>query len=726
MFMSNELQRPACREKRSQAAMAASFSCIQSSHPPSLPPRPTSGKTLVNEKCPTQSHPTLLLLEKCSSMAQLQQIHAQMLRTGLFSDAFAASQVIAFCALKPSGSLSYARLAFAQIANPTSFAFNSIIRGYTNSNSPREAVLFYREIIQGGLIPDNFTFPSLFKSCGDSGEGEQLHCHVFKFGFASDSYVQNTLMNMYANHGCLSEARVVFDKMTVKNVVSFATMIAAYAKWDLPREAFGLFHQMEFENVVPNEAALVNVLVACARARDLRMAKWVHEYIDENQIEFSTILTAALMDVYCKCGSVSLARKLFDDLPDKNLFCWNIMINGHVEDSDYKEALVLFQEMQRRGFVPDEVTMASLLLACSHLGAFELGKWLHAYISKEKIEVDVVLGTALVDMYARCGSIESASQIFNSTPQRDVMTWTAMIRGLAMSGNGEKALELFNEMQRSGLKPDAITFISVLTACSHAGLVDEGFSYFNSMSSLYNIQPTIEHYGCMVDLLGRAGYVERAEEFMRNMPIAPDKFVLGGLLGACRIHGNLDIAERASQQLLELDPTNGGAYVLMSNIYGFLGKWDEVNRTRELMAARNVQKPPGCSLIEVDGIIHEFGMGDKSHPQSHEIYLMLEDMIQRLKVAGYIPNKSEVLLDMDEEEKENALCCHSEKLAVAFGLISTHPGTLIRVVKNLRVCDDCHTATKVITKVYNREIVVRDRNRFHHFKDGSCSCKDFW
>ncbi|OVA06548.1 Pentatricopeptide repeat [Macleaya cordata] len=581
-------------------------------------------------------------------------------------------------------------------------------------------------MIENGLFPDNFTFPSLFKSCGDLNLGKQLHCHSTKFGFASDSYIQNTLMNMYSNCGSLVSARKMFDKMSEKGVVSWATMIDAYTHWDQPIKAIELFQRMELENVKPNEVTLVNVLTACARARDLEMGKWVHKYIDENGLGFRVVLTTALMDVYCKCGCFSLAQELFDKIPDKNLFHWNIMINGYVEDSDYEEALLLFREIQIKGIKADKVTMVSLLLACTHLGALELGLWLHAYIEKENIEVDVVLGTALVDMYTKCGSTEKALEVFHEMPKRDVMTWTAMIVGLAMCGQGEKALEFFYEMQKSGVKPDAITFVGVLAACSHTGLVDEGYSHFDSMLTVYGIQPSIEHYGCMVDMLGRAGKIAAAEELIREMPMKPDYFVLGGLLGACRIHGNLDAAERAAQQLLELDPNNGGTYVLLSNIYSSLGKWEKAKETRELMIERNIKKPPGCSLIEVDGIVHEFFKGDMLHPQSSEIYEMLEDMICRLKVAGYVPNKSEVLFDMDEEEKENALSLHSEKLAISFGLISTSPGTPIRVVKNLRVCIDCHSATKLISRIYNREIILRDRNRYHHFKDGLCSCKDFW
>ncbi|XP_021817716.1 pentatricopeptide repeat-containing protein At2g29760, chloroplastic-like isoform X2 [Prunus avium] len=675
---------------------------------------------------PIEPHPCLALLDKCSTMSELKQIHAQLLRTGLFFDAFTASKVVAFSALEGSGSLHYARLVLTQIPNPTTYTCNSVIRGYTNKDLPREAIFFYQEMIIQGWVPDRFTFPSLFKSCGDLWEGKQLHCHSTKLGFVSDSYIQNTLMNMYSNCGCLISARKVFDKMLEKSVVSWATMIDAYAHWDQPIEAVKLFDKMESESVDPNEVTLVNVLTACAKARDLKMAKRVHQYIEEYGFGNHLKLNTALMDVYCKCGCVLLARDLFDKMPEKNLFSWNIMINGHVEDSNYDEAFLLFREMQLKGEKGDKVTMVSLLLACSHLGALELGKWLHAYIEKEKIELDVALGTTLVDMYAKCGSIDGASEVFRKLPEKDVMTWTALISGFAMCGQGKKALEHFHEMQMSGVKPDAITFVGVLAACSHAGLVDEGISHFNSMHEVYGIQPSIEHYGCMVDILGRAGRIAEAEELIRKMQMPPDRFVLGGLLGACRVHGNLEAAERAAQQLLELDPDDDGAYVLLSNLYSSMKKWKEAKRIRELMAERNVKKAPGCSLIEVDGIVHEFVKGDSSHPQSTNIYEMLQDMIERLKKAGYVPEKSEVLLDIDEEEKETALSLHSEKLAIAFGLISTNPGTTIRVVKNLRVCSDCHTATKIISKVYNREIIVRDRNRFHRFQDGSCSCKDFW
>ncbi|KAB5514232.1 hypothetical protein DKX38_028138 [Salix brachista] len=701
-----------------------------SSENPLLPRNPTASPfamitSSIND--PNQPHLCIVSIEKCSSMSQLKQIHAQMLRTGLFFDPFTASKIVAFCSLQDSGNLQYARLVFSQISNPTSYTCNSIIRGCADKKLHQESLLFYQEMMVQGLIPDRYTFPSLFKSCRNSSEGKQIHSHSTKFGFASDAYAQNTLMNMYSNCGCLESARKVFDKMEDKTVVSWATMIGVHAQWDQPNEAVRLFDRLiKSENVRPNEVTLVNVLAACARARDVAMVKRIHEYIDEHGFGCHVVLNTALMDVYCKCGCVKLARDLFDKAREKNLFSWNIMINGHVEDSNYEEALLLFREMQTRGIKGDKVTMAGLVLACTHLRALELGKWCHACIMKQRIEVDVALGTALVDMYAKCGSIETAIQVFHGMPEKDVMAWTALILGLAMCGQAENALQYFGEMQIEGVEPDAITFVGVLAACSHAGFVDEGIAHFNSMSDTYDIQPTVEHYGGLVDMLGRAGRIADAEELIESMPMAPDHFVLGGLLGACRIHGNLEAAERAAKQLLDIDPYHSGTYVLLSNIYKSSKKWEEAKRTRELMAERGMKKPPGCSQIEVHGVVHEFVKGDSSHQQSSEIHEMLEDMISKLKKAGYVPDKSEVLFDIAEEEKETELSLHSEKLAIAYGLLSTSVGTPIRVVKNLRICSDCHSATKLISKLYNREIIVRDRSRFHHFKDGTCSCRDFW
>lgn len=319
-----------------------------------------------------------------------------------------------------------------------------------------------------------------------------------------------------------------------------------------------------------------------------------------------------------------------------------------------------------------------------------------------------------------------AWDVFEKMEKKEVFTWNAMICGLGMHGRAEDAIELFFKMQKQKFRPNGITLLGVLSACAHSGMVDEGLRIFNSMEEVYGIEPGMEHYGCVVDLLGRAGLLGEAEEVMYSMPMEPSAAVWGALLGACRKHGDVELGERVGKILLELEPQNSGRYALLSNIYARAGRWDDVANVRKLMKERGVKTSTGISMIDFDGVVHEFKMGDGSHPQMKNIYLMLKNMIKRLKMEGYSPNTSQVLFDIEEEEKEAELQYHSEKLAIAFGLINTKPGTTIHVVKNLRMCEDCHSAFKLISQVYDREIIVRDRARYHHFKTGTCSCKDFW
>lgn len=438
----------------------------------------------------------------------------------------------------------------------------------------------------------------------------------------------------------------------------------------------------------------------------------------------------SIINANVKAGLVDIARKLFDEMPERNVISWSCMINGYGRSGEYKEALVLFREMQKvevNGVKPNEFTVSSVLLACGRLGALEHGKWVHAYIGKCGMEVDVVLGTSLVDMYAKCGSIERAKWVFdNMGPNKDVMACSAMISGLAMHGHAEECLELFAKMTNYGVRPNAVTFLGVLCACVHGGLVSEGQEYFRRMSEEFGITPLIQHYGCMVDLYGRAGLIEEACVLVKSMPMEPDVLVWGALLSGSRMHGDIETCEIALKKLIELDPTNSGAYVLLSNVYAKRGRWADVRHVRDLMEARGIKKVPGCSLVELGGVLHEFLVGDDSHPETREMYKMLDEIMKRLKMEGYVGNTNEVLLDLDEEGRELAISLHSEKLAIAFCFLKTSPGTPIRIVKNLRICSDCHVAIKMISRVFDREIVVRDCNRFHHFKGGSCSCKDYW
>ncbi|KAL2323658.1 hypothetical protein Fmac_028037 [Flemingia macrophylla] len=471
------------------------------------------------------------------------------------------------------------------------------------------------------------------------------------------------------------------------------------------------------------QTSLINMYSSCAT---FIYARQVFDKISHPDITCWN----AIIHANAKAGMIHIARKLFDQMPERNVISWSCMIHGYVSCGEYKAALSLFrrlQMLQGRNLQPNEFTMSAVISACARLGALEHGKWVHAYINKSGIKVNVVLGTSLIDMYAKCGSIERAKCMFDSMgPEKDVMAWSAMIAAFAMHGLSVECFELFARMVNHGMSPSAVTFVSVLCACVHGGLVSEGKEYFKSMMNEYGISPTVQHYGCMVDLYSRAGRIEDAWSVVNSMPMEPDVMIWGTLLSGARMHGDIQTCEISIMKLLELDPTNSSAYVLLSNVYAKLGRRREARHLRDVMEIRGIKKVPGCSLVEIDGVIREFFAGDTSHPETPDIYRMLDEVMKRLEKHGYVRNTGEVLLDLDEEGKEFALSLHSEKLAIAYCFLRTSPGTTIRIVKNLRICSDCHVAFKMISREFIREIVVRDCNRFHHFKNGVCSCKDYW
>ncbi|XP_030967844.1 pentatricopeptide repeat-containing protein At2g29760, chloroplastic-like [Quercus lobata] len=435
-----------------------------------------------------------------------------------------------------------------------------------------------------------------------------------------------------------------------------------------------------------------------------------------------------MLDGYAKLGEYDEAQHVFDAMPRKDIAAWNALISAFEQNGKPKEALAVFRELQlSKDAKPDEVTLVCALSASAQLGAMDLGRWIDVYIKKHGIKLNCHLTTSLIDMYAKCGDLEKALEVFYSVERKDVFVWSATIAGLAMHGHGRAALDLFSKMLEAKVKPNAVTFTNLLCACSHRGLVNEGQRLFYQMEPVYGVVPGEKHYACMVDILGRSGLLQEAVKLIEKMPILPTASVWGALLGACRLHGNIELAEQACSHLLELDPRNHGAYVLLSNIYAKTGKWDRVSGLRKIMRDFGLKKEPGCSSIEVNGIVHEFLVGDNSHKLSKEIYSKLDEIAAKLKSVGYVPNKSHLLQLVEEEDvKEQALNLHSEKLAIAYGLISMGPSQLIRVVKNLRVCGDCHSVAKLISGLYDREILLRDRYRFHHFRGGNCSCMDYW
>lgn len=656
--------------------------------------------------------------------------------------------------------MNYARLLFDKIPDPSVYIWNTMMKGYSRIECPSHAVSMYVDMLRRNVEPDNYTYPFLLKGFTrnitvECGKG--LHAHVVKFGFESNVYVQNALIHMYVLCGKIDIARGVFDMSLKKDVVTWNAMISGYNRIKQFDESRNLFDEMEKERMLPTSVTLVTVLSACSKLKDLDVGKRVHQYVKDCEVEHNLILDNALIDMYAVCGEMGtalgifesmnnrdviswtaivtgyanlgqldLAQKYFEQMPEKDLVSWTAIIDGYLQVNQFKEALTLFRRMQTSNVKPDQFTMVSILTACAHLGAFEMGEWIKAYIDKNKIEKDAFVGNALIDMYFKCGNVEKAFTIYNEMPYRDKFTWTAMIVGLATNGHGEEALNMFSQMLEASIIPDEITYIGVLCACTHAGLVDEGRKFFARMTAQHGIGPNVVHYGCMVDLLGRAGHLREAHKVIMKMPIRPNSIVWGALLGACRVHRDAKMAEMAAKELLEVEPENGAVYSMLCNIYAACNRWENLRELRKVMMDKGIKKTPGCSLIEMNGSVHEFVAGDKSHPQCEQIYAKLVVIREDLKFAGYKPDISEVFLDIGEEDKECAVYQHSEKLAIAFGLINSGPGITIRIVKNLRMCVDCHHVAKLVSKVYNREVIVRDRTRFHHFRHGLCSCKDYW
>ncbi|XP_043707867.1 putative pentatricopeptide repeat-containing protein At3g23330 [Telopea speciosissima] len=524
----------------------------------------------------------------------------------------------------------------------------------------------------------------------------------------------------------MKSVRKVFDGMPKRDVVSWNTVIAGLAQNGIYEEALMMVTKMGDTGLKPDSFTLSSVLPIFAEYVDVSKGKEIHGYALRQGLDTDVFIGSSLIDMYAKCTRVENSRWVFFLLPQRDAISWNSVIAGCVQNGLFDEGLQLFRHMLMANIKPRHVTFSSIMPACAHLTTLHLGKQLHGYIIRSWFDDNLFIGSSLVDMYAKCGNIRSARWIFDKMESPDMVSWTAMIMGYALHGCAHDSLSLFQQMEMESVRPNYVAFVAVLTACSHGGLIDKALILFNSMIQDYSISPGIEHYAAVADLLGRAGRLEEAYEFISNMHIEPTGSVWATLLAACRVHKKVELAEKVASKIFELDPQNMGSYVLMSNIYAAAGRWNDAAKLRITMKGKGMKKKPACSWIEVKNKLHAFVAGDNSHPYYDRINEALKVLLEQMEREGYVPNTDDVLHDVEEEQKRYILCSHSERLAIGFGIISTPPGTTIRVTKNLRVCVDCHTATKFISKIVGREIVVRDVSRFHHFKDGKCSCSDYW
>lgn len=671
-----------------------------------------------------------LVLKSCAILGALaygRHAHSFFIVSGLEPDAFVTSTLIDMYA--KCSTVSDSHRVFDDANAKDVIVWTSMIASYAQQGDKEAVLQLFNQMQLEGIHPNRITCLTILKVCSSSAaleDGRRLHTFILGNGMEFDVALSNTLVDMYAKCSSINDACHLFDKIVSRNVVSWNVMITAYVEARLNNEAVMLFEEMQEKGVTPNQLTLVAVLKGCVQLENVELGMSVHACIVEILFEVDNFLQSNLLDMYAKCGSMKDARKVFNDMDKANVVSWTTLIAGYTREGHGKEALALFERMKQECVNPDEIAISSALNACASLGALQHGKRIHEEIMNG-LYCQVMVRNALIDMYAKCGSLRDASEVLASQQGlRDVVSWNTIISGYAQQGIGKQALQYFEKMLEEGQKPDNTTFLAVLTACRHAGLVEQGRQHFDSMSQDYGILPTMDHYACMVDLLCRAGHVDEAEAFILKMEVEPDALVWMSLLGGCRCRGHIETAKRAYKHILKLNATLPGAYVIMSNIFATAGMWKDLAKVRKEMDLLGFRKKAGHTWIEVEDEIHMFSGADRSHPRVKDIQAELKRLALVMKEAGYRPKWSNTLDSTEYDEEEAFFCEHSEKLAVAYGLISTSPGTPIRITKNLRVCGDCHADLKMISEIEGREIFARDASRFHHFNCGVCSCGDYW
>ncbi|XP_010520251.1 PREDICTED: pentatricopeptide repeat-containing protein At3g46790, chloroplastic [Tarenaya hassleriana] len=583
--------------------------------------------------------------------------------------------------------------------------------------------------------PTQQAYELLILSCAHQSclsDALRVHRHILDNGFDQDPFLATKLIGMYSELGYVDYARKVFDGTRKRTIYVWNALFRALSLAGQGEEVLDLYRKMNKIGVQSDRFTYTYVLKACVASEctgnHLKKGKEIHAHITRRGYNSHVYIMTTLVDMYARFGCVDYASSVFNEMPVKNVVSWSAMIACYAKNGKPFEALEIFHEMMKetQDSSPNSITMVSVLQACAAISALEQGKLIHGYLLRRRLHSIMPVMSALVTMYARCGKLELGQRVFDQMVNRDVVSWNSLISSYGVHGYGRKAIQIFEEMIANGCSPSPVTFVSVLGACSHEGLVEEGKKLFDSMWREHRIRPQVEHYACMVDLLGRADRLDEAAKMVEDMRIEPGPKVWGALLGSCRIHCNVELAERASRRLFELEPRNAGNYVLLTDIYAEAQMWDEVKRVKKLLESRGLQKLPGRSWIEVRRRMYSFVSEDEFNPHIEQIHALLVRLAEEMKEKGYVPQTKGVLYELETEEKERIVLGHSEKIAVGFGLINTAKGEPIRITKNLRLCEDCHLFTKFISKFMDKEILVRDVNRFHSFKNGVCSCGDYW
>ncbi|KAK7319297.1 hypothetical protein RJT34_04016 [Clitoria ternatea] len=584
-----------------------------------------------------------------TNLSKGKEIHSYLLKNAFFASPPAITSLISMYSKCTHMDYALKVFNFPTHLDKNVFAYNAIIAGFVANGLSQHGFALYRQMRHLGILPDKFTFPCVIRACGDAVENfevKKIHGLLFKLGLEFDVFVGSALVNTYLKFAMLVEAHEVFEELPVRDVVLWNSMVTGYAQIGKFEEALRVFRRMGENGLVPSRYTATGVLSIFSVIRDFDNGCAVHGFVTKMGYDSSTVVSNALIDMYGKCKCVSDALSVFDIMNEKDIFSWNSIIAVHEHCGDHYGTLRIFDRMLGNGVQPDLVTVTAVLPACTHLAALMHGREIHGYMvvngfGKEESNSDfdyVLLNNALMDMYAKCGNMRDARMLFDNTREKDVASWNIMITGYGMHGYGDEALDMFSRMCKAHMTPNEISFVGLLSACSHAGMVKEGLEFLSEMESKYGVSPSIEHYTCVIDMLCRAGQLMEAYDLVQIMPFKADPVGWRSLLAACRLHKDTDLAEIAARKVIELEPGHCGNYVLMSNVYGVVGRYEEVSEVRHTMKQQNVKKRPGCSWIELMNGVHVFITGDRNHPQTDFIYAGLNSLTAVLQEDGYVPS----------------------------------------------------------------------------------------
>ncbi|KAH7331795.1 hypothetical protein KP509_20G051200 [Ceratopteris richardii] len=667
------------------------------------------------------------LLSSCTNSTALElgkQLHANIIGSGFENDMRIYNGLINFygkCDAIDDACVTFNRGQMQDVVT-----WNVLLTAHSQKGYFEEVFAIFQAMQNDDCQPDGITFGSLltaYCNAEDLEKGKQLHSYILALGVGTHSFVGNNLLNMYIKCGTLQDAQTIFDSLPEQDVSSWNMMIKAYLEHELIEKALAALDGMQMCGIQPDHITFLPFVKVCSNILALEHGQHIHASIVKRGFDTQLAIINSLINMYGKCGKLEEAHLLFDKAPEKDILTWNALMTGYVSEGQGLAALRLYLQLEHAGIKPDKGTYFRAIRACTAVSALGLGKRIHEAVKEAGFSTEMSIINALVDMYAKCGSLKDAHRVFQESSNKDVVTWSSLISGYAEQSDYDTAVELFQEMQEEGVKPDGIAFLSLLAACAHKGLVIKGLFWLRQMRDHYEITEELQHYDCIVDLLGCRGLFDEAEDLLETIPFQYNVVGWLSLLGSCKTYTNLKVAKRCFDIINGVDTDHTTSYVLLSSVYTKAGMYREAEELEISRRDKELWKKTGQAYIEVDNHIHCFSADDETHPQTAGIHSKLELLNLQAKQQGLL-NDGVYLDTIPPVVQQDLFCRHSEKLATVFGLMTVPRDAPIRVAKNLRICTDCHQAIKIISKIEHRDILVKDIDCIHIFSNGSCSCGD--